>query len=516
MTTTKNKIQPTITLCVIARDEEALLAECLDSARPYVDKMVVLDTGSTDRTMDIAREHGAMVAQFTWCDDFAAAKNAALDLATSDWILFMDADERLNEGGALLRGLARELPAGFHGYEVQMDNVVGDEVVTHFATRFFPRQQSLRFRHAIHETLEYVPAPETTLWGRTSAVRLTHLGYEPALYDGRAKDRRNLQILQRELERNPEDVWALFYLALQHETKQRHGQAILYLRRFMQHADQLPQRYTAESYRLQIQALLALGDFVELEKVAATAEAAGQLTPHARELLANYAIVTGQPSLAIRHYRAALDASAPVGVQSPAGSGSWRTLGLLANVYEQVGDMSACLEAMQRAAEQAPDKQRASYALITARVAARLQQSEVATRWLLVASEWADEDLQIHLDVLRERLALAQPTSQLPELEQAIVREEWQTAYDKAMALPLGGSSAKAQLLLVGDRLRESGAPDAALDLFERVLDTSSPSIPVYWRLTQTFTDLGRYDDAAMAADVLRNMPGAGKAVFGV
>src|SRR5438445_7891865 len=132
--TTKNKIQPTITLCVIARDEEALLAECLDSARPYVDKMVVLDTGSTDRTMDIAREHGAMVAQFTWCDDFAAAKNAALDLATSDWILFMDADERLNEGGALLRGLARELPAGFHGYEVQMDNVVGDEVVTHFAT----------------------------------------------------------------------------------------------------------------------------------------------------------------------------------------------------------------------------------------------------------------------------------------------------------------------------------------------------------------------------------------------
>jgi hypothetical protein len=134
----------------------------------------------------------------------------------------------------------------------------------------------------------------------------------------------------------------------------------------------------------------------------------------------------------------------------------------------------------------------------------------------LVASEWADEDIQMHLDVLRERLALANPTSQLPELEQAIVREEWQTAYDRAMALPLGGSSAKAQLLLVGDRLRESGAPDAALDLLERVLDTSSPSIPVYWRLTQTFTDLGRYDDAAMAADALRNMPGAGKAVFGV
>ena len=86
---------PSIALCVIAKNEEEYLADCLDSARPFVDEIVVVDTGSTDRTVEIARAHGARIEHFTWINDFAAARNFAIEAATKDWILMLDADERL-------------------------------------------------------------------------------------------------------------------------------------------------------------------------------------------------------------------------------------------------------------------------------------------------------------------------------------------------------------------------------------------------------------------------------------
>ncbi|MEE9126774.1 MAG: glycosyltransferase family 2 protein, partial [Planctomycetota bacterium] len=79
--------EPRISLCMIVKDEESFLDACLRSAAPCVDDMVIVDTGSTDRTVEIAEAHGAMVFHFEWCDDFAAARNFALEHATGDWVL---------------------------------------------------------------------------------------------------------------------------------------------------------------------------------------------------------------------------------------------------------------------------------------------------------------------------------------------------------------------------------------------------------------------------------------------
>ena len=87
-----------IALVTIARNEARCLQRCLDSARPWVDEMWVLDTGSVDATMAIAEASGAGVAQFMWCDDFAAARNAALLLTDADWCVVLDADEWISEG----------------------------------------------------------------------------------------------------------------------------------------------------------------------------------------------------------------------------------------------------------------------------------------------------------------------------------------------------------------------------------------------------------------------------------
>src|SRR5687767_12493572 len=86
---------PTLSVCLIVKNEERYLAQCLQSVRGLWDDLVIVDTGSTDRTVEIAESFGARVFHFTWCDDFSAARNFCLDQITTDWILSLDADETI-------------------------------------------------------------------------------------------------------------------------------------------------------------------------------------------------------------------------------------------------------------------------------------------------------------------------------------------------------------------------------------------------------------------------------------
>ena len=105
---------PTVALVMIARNEARCIARCLNSVRTWVDRMVVLDTGSSDDTMAIARACGAEVHEAAWSDDFSAARNQALALGGCDWHLVLDADEWLISGGEALAAL-REQPPEFVG-----------------------------------------------------------------------------------------------------------------------------------------------------------------------------------------------------------------------------------------------------------------------------------------------------------------------------------------------------------------------------------------------------------------
>ena len=88
--------KPRLSVCMIVKNEERFLGQCLASVKDIADELIVIDTGSTDRTIEIAREHGAQVGHFEWCNDFAAARNVSIAPATGDWILFLDADEELS------------------------------------------------------------------------------------------------------------------------------------------------------------------------------------------------------------------------------------------------------------------------------------------------------------------------------------------------------------------------------------------------------------------------------------
>lgn len=103
--------KPQISLCMIVKNEEDVIARCLQSAKNAVDEIIVVDSGSTDRTAAIALSEGAAVHHRPWRHDFSAARNESIALAAGDWILVLDADETLEEGhGALLREMMERSP----------------------------------------------------------------------------------------------------------------------------------------------------------------------------------------------------------------------------------------------------------------------------------------------------------------------------------------------------------------------------------------------------------------------
>src|SRR3954447_14616652 len=146
-------VAPLVAACLIVRDEADRLSACLSALRGLADEIVVHDTGSTDDTVATARRLGATVIEGQWHDDFAAARNVALDHCSADWIVHVDADEII--GGELdeLRRRLQGTPADIDGYIVAIDNLLDDGTGSSYAShacRLFRRPRG-RWEGALHE-----------------------------------------------------------------------------------------------------------------------------------------------------------------------------------------------------------------------------------------------------------------------------------------------------------------------------------------------------------------------------
>ncbi|MEH1959912.1 MAG: tetratricopeptide repeat protein [Nostoc sp.] len=171
-----------LSLCMIVKNEAATLPKCLNSVRKVVDEMVVLDTGSIDRTPNIAQQLGAKVYHFKWCNDFSAARNAALKYVTGDWILVLDADETLTPTivPQLREAIARD--------EYLLINLVRQEVGAEqspysLVSRLFRNHPDIRFDRPYHALVDDSVSAILTKephWqvGYLPGVALLHTGYQ--------------------------------------------------------------------------------------------------------------------------------------------------------------------------------------------------------------------------------------------------------------------------------------------------------------------------------------------------
>jgi len=226
----------TLALSMIVRNGEAHLPACLASVRPFVQEIVVADTGSTDRSIEIAREFGAQVIQIPWEDDFSKARNLSLAQVCSDWVLSLDADERLDPAGALrLPGLMSGDVAGYlvtiRNYVLSANERIWDKPATlndaslpesarypawveHLNVRLFRRDPEVYFLHRLHESVGGRILGTGRKLGEAGML-IHHFGLALAGDERARKNELYRRMGQAKIRDNPRDAQAHFELGLE-------------------------------------------------------------------------------------------------------------------------------------------------------------------------------------------------------------------------------------------------------------------------------------------------------------
>ena len=225
---------PTLSVCMIVKNEEKFLESCLRSVQGLADEIIIVDTGSTDRTKEIALQFTSTVYDFTWCDDFAVARNESLKYATGDWILVLDADEELAPADHQFIGEALQ-EWSIAGYHIMTRNYSNDTSISGWKpvqdaysrgfqgffpslkVRLFQRQPGVMFQGAIHELVEEKALLQ---YGKIVSLPMVvhHYGAQN-LKSGR------MGLTQHKIEAEPENAQAYFELGVQQKNLGQYGEA---------------------------------------------------------------------------------------------------------------------------------------------------------------------------------------------------------------------------------------------------------------------------------------------------
>lgn len=203
-----------LSLSMIVKNEENFLDDCLRSVQGVADEMVVVDTGSTDKTKEIAVRHGAKVIDFAWAGDFSQARNFSLDHCSGEWILYLDADERLDQRHKkTIRLLIRDRHVSAYNVIIAGDHATekGSVSQANSYPRLFRNLPGIRFEGRVHEQL-WPSLQRTNSIVRQSDVVIHHLGYASGYDVVRDKALRNLELLRRQVFDTPSDAYAWFQI----------------------------------------------------------------------------------------------------------------------------------------------------------------------------------------------------------------------------------------------------------------------------------------------------------------
>ncbi|MFN2461317.1 MAG: glycosyltransferase, partial [Candidatus Velthaea sp.] len=236
---------------MIVKDEERFLEACLASVHGLVDEICIVDTGSTDRTLEIARSYGARIETRPWRNDFAWARNEALAMARHRWILVLDADEVVRpESAAALRAV-REVPAALCGLWVRAYNIVDDYKGTgassHAIARFFPNHPRIRYRSPIHEYVT-IDGRDTGIEARPATLAIDHYGYLKAVVADRNKAERNLAIIRAAVGEDPDDPFHWYNLGTTALIEKRADEGIAALERMCELVGDAPRGFVPAAY----------------------------------------------------------------------------------------------------------------------------------------------------------------------------------------------------------------------------------------------------------------------------
>ncbi|MDQ6422463.1 glycosyltransferase [Paenibacillus sp. LHD-117] len=337
-----------ISLCMIVKDEEESLGRCLESVRGVVDEIIVVDTGSSDRTVAIAEQHAARVVSVPWQHDFSEARNAGIELADGEWILFLDADERLDQEGYKLRQYA--LQEQIAGLFLHIHNYVGNGsqgATINPVLRMFRNLPGCRFKGKIHEQIasqiiERVPDAAFLM----TDVKIHHYGYIHRTVVKKGKTDRNLRLLLEAIKEQPDEPFHRYNIGVEYL---RAGNAESALTSFQTAKEMIPSPEISYAHlirKYEARCLQALGRLSSA--IGSLREAIGIYEDYSDlyHYKASCHLALGQFDEAKEAIEQALRLGpAPAGYHTEDGIGSYQSLYMLGQLFEAENQYDRAVEA---------------------------------------------------------------------------------------------------------------------------------------------------------------------------
>lgn len=217
---------PSISLCMIVKNEASFIEQCLNSAKDLVDEMIIVDTGSTDETINICKNFNAQIYNYEWNNHFADARNFGLDKVKGDWILWIDADEKLDcNKQQLIKDTISQTKASmiflpvinYYGDKLPANT---DQAYIYYQPRLFKNNIGIKFYNRIHET-PLLPQDNSSEENKIYIeAPVHHYGYLKEITNREEKSKRNFQLLKEELNDPDHSPWIEYHLASEYYRNQ--------------------------------------------------------------------------------------------------------------------------------------------------------------------------------------------------------------------------------------------------------------------------------------------------------
>ncbi|HEY6526401.1 MAG TPA: glycosyltransferase [Solirubrobacteraceae bacterium] len=471
-TSVANRAKPasglTLSLCMIVRDEEQMLPRCLAAVAPAVDEIVIVDTGSTDATVEIAKSFGAKVIEFPWTGSFSEARNVSFEAATGDWVMYLDADEVLvADDVEQLRALTgRTWREAFYLVETSYTGELGDGgAMVNNALRVFRNRPEYRFKDRLHEQIAHTLPTDIPGRVEQTPVRVTHYGYLGSVRDAKEKSQRNVELLRKQAAESPNTPFLHFNLGSEYIVVGKLDDAIEQLKTARSlvtaEGNLLRAEYVPALFTRLVMVLRMSGKLIEANTVAAEGL---ELFPQFTDLVlaqARIAQMQGDTDTAVALFHSAIEmGDAPARYGPMMGSGTFLARLALAELHLELGEAAAARAALQWCVENHPD-------------------------FPAVAGPYASA-------LLRDGVAPGEVAAELEKLD----------------TLPAGIR------LTVATILRQAGAPGEAEAQYRLALDAAPADTRARTGLAELLLGRGAWDEAAeVASGVSAADPYAGLAV---
>ncbi len=351
-----------LSLCMIVRDEQEMLPRCLAAVAGVVDEIVIVDTGSTDATIELARAAGARVIEQPWTGSFADARNVSFDAASGDWLMYLDADEVLvREDAQLLRSLiTRSWREAFYLSETNYTGTPEDgTAVVHNALRVFRNRPEYRFEGRLHEQIAHrLPSylPERV---ESTSVRVEHYGYLGIVRDARQKSRRNIELLRLQRAEGPPSAFLHYNLGCEYAANDERAASLPEFERAWELLERSANRDGQKFEPALLSRLVKALRVCERPRVAlARAEEGLRLYPDFTDLVfeqALAAIALGQPERAIERCERCIEmGDAPRGYTATVGAGTYLPRMHLAELRRARGEHAQAIAQLEHCLREHP------------------------------------------------------------------------------------------------------------------------------------------------------------------